>query len=49
MAYSILVAILSLFCLLLAREYHLNQCASSSTINEMLNSKDPEDELPSSC
>ena len=49
MASSILVAILSLLCLLLAREYHPNQRTSSSTINETLNSEDLEDELPSSC
>ena len=47
MACSILVALLSLLCLLTKREYGLNQQASSSTINEMLSSECTEEELPS--
>ena len=47
MACSVLVAILSLICLLQEREYRLNQQASSSTINEMLSSEHSEEELPS--
>ena len=47
MAYFVLVTFLSLFCLLTEREYHLNQQASSSTINKTLNSENPEDESPS--
>ena len=46
MACSIFIAILSLICLFYQWEYHLNQQASSSTINEMLNSEDQEDESP---
>ena len=47
MACSVLVAILSLLCLLLEGEYHPDQQASSSTINEMLSSECSEEELPS--
>ena len=45
MACFTLVVILSLICLLPGREYGLNQHASSSTINQTLNSRNTEDEL----
>ena len=47
MACFILVVILSLLCLFSEREYHPNQHASSSTINEMISSEHTEEELPS--
>ena len=47
MACSILVTILSLLCLFSEREYHPNQHASSSTVNELLRSEHTEEELPS--
>ena len=47
MACFVLVIILSLLCLIPGREYHPNQQASLSTVNETLNSGDSEDELPS--
>ena len=37
--FAFVVVILSLFCLFPGQEYHLNQWASSSTINELLSSK----------
>ena len=46
MACSIFITILSLICLFSQREYRPNQQASSSTINETLNSEDQEEELP---
>ena len=48
MACSIFIAILGLICLFNQQEYHLNQCASSSTINETLNSEDQEEDKSSS-
>ena len=47
MACLVLVAILSLLCLLTEREYKPNQRASSSSINETLSSEVTEGEMPS--
>ena len=44
MACFALVVVLSLICLFLPREFHLNQQESSSTVNETLDSGNPEDE-----
>ena len=46
MACSIFIVILSLICLFYQLEYHPNQRASLSTINETLDSEDQEDKSP---